>query len=76
MIDKETIEQITVWELQTQIQVLTHRLKYVNMQIRRLRSQAPFIKKAINNAEKDGTLRGILHAEQLNKIIDDVCEAQ
>ena len=70
----ETLEQVAVWELQTQIQVLTHRLKYVNMQIRRLRSQAPFIKKAINNAEKDGTLRGILHAEQLNKIIDDVCE--
>lgn len=70
----ETLEEVAVWELQTQIQVLTHKLKYINMQRKRLRSQAPFIKKAINNAEKDGTLRGILHAEQLNKIIDEVCD--
>lgn len=70
----ETLEQVAVWELQTQIQVLTHKLKYMNMQRKRLKSQAPFIKKAVINAEKDGTLRGILHADQLNKLIDEVCD--
>ena len=72
--DTETLEQIAVWELQTKIQVLTHKLKYMNMQRKRLRSQAPFIKKAVNDAEKDGTLRGILNADQLNKLIDEVCD--
>ena len=74
MVDTETLEQIAVWELQTQIQVLTHKLKYINMQRKRLRGQAPFIKRAINDAEKLGTLRGILHADQLNKLIDEVCD--
>nr|DAE46900.1 MAG TPA: hypothetical protein [Caudoviricetes sp.] len=68
------LEKVANWELQDQIQVLTHRLKLKNMQIRRLRVQAPFIKEAVVKAEKDGELRGILFAEQYNKIIDDVCE--
>lgn len=67
--------QIANWELQTQIQTLIHQLKLKDMQIRRLRAQAPFIKKAVDEAEKQGTLRGVLFAEQYNKIIDDVCEA-
>lgn len=74
MVDKETAEQVSVWELQTQIQVLTHKLKCINMQRRRLRAQAPFIKQGLIDAEKAGTLRGMLFAEQYNKIIDDVCE--
>lgn len=69
------LEKMDNWELQDQIQVLIHRLKLKNMQIRRLRAQAPFIKEAIIKAEKNGELRGILFAEQYNKIIDDVCEA-
>lgn len=69
------LEKMANWELQDQIQVLIHRLKLKNMQIRRLRAQAPFIKEAIIKAEKNGELRGILFAEQYNKIIDDVCEA-
>lgn len=68
------LEKMANWELQDQIQVLIHRLKLKNMQIRRLRAQAPFIKEAIIKAEKNGELRGILFAEQYNKIIDDVCE--
>ena len=68
------LEKMANWELQDQIQVLIHRLKLKNMQIRRLRAQAPFIKEAVNEAEKQGTLRGMLFAEQYNKIIDDVCE--
>lgn len=68
------LEKMANWELQDQIQVLIHRLKLKNMQIRRLRAQAPFIKEAVNEAEKQGTLRGVLFAEQYNKIIDDVCE--
>ena len=63
MLDKETLEQVTVWELQTQIQVLVHKLKCINMQRRRLRAQAPFIKQG-------------LVEEQYNKIIDDVCEVE
>lgn len=74
MVDKETVEQVSVWELQTQIQVLTHKLKCINMQRRRLRAQAPFIKQGLIDAEKQGTLKGMLFAEQYNKIIDDVCE--
>lgn len=74
MVDQETAEQVSVWELQTQIQVLTHKLKCINMQRRRLRAQAPFIKQGLIDAEKVGTLRGMLFAEQYNKIIDDVCE--
>lgn len=74
MVDKETAEQVSVWELQTQIQVLTHKLKCINMQRRRLRAQAPFIKQGLIDAETAGTLRGMLFAEQYNKIIDDVCE--
>ncbi len=74
MVDQETAEQVSVWELQTQIQVLTHKLKCINMQRRRLRAQAPFIKQGLIDAEKAGTLRGMLFAEQYNKIIDDVCE--
>lgn len=68
------LEKMANWELQDQIQVLIHRLKLKNMQIRRLRAQAPFIKEAVIKAEKNGELRGILFAEQYNKIIDDVCE--
>ena len=68
------LEKVANWELQDQIQVLTHRLKYKNMQIRRLRAQAPFIKEAVVKAEKNGELSGILFAEQYNKIIDDVCK--
>lgn len=67
-------EKMANWELQDRIQVLIHRLKLKNMQIRRLRVQAPFIKEAVVNAEKNGELRGVLFAEQYNKIIDDVCE--
>ena len=74
MVDKETAEQVSVWELQTQIQVLIHKLKCINMQRRRLRAQAPFIKQGLIDAEKSGTLKGMLFAEQYNKIIDDVCE--
>lgn len=74
MVDKETAEQVSVWELQTQIQVLTHKLKCINMQRRRLRAQAPFIKQGLIDAEKVGALKGMLFAEQYNKIIDDVCE--
>ncbi len=44
------------------------------MQRRRLRAQAPFIKQGLIDAETAGTLRGMLFAEQYNKIIDDVCE--
>lgn len=68
-------EQVSVWELQTQIQVLTHKLKCVNAQIKRLRAQAPFIKQGLIEAERVGALKGILFAEQLNKIIDEVCDA-
>lgn len=68
------LEKMANWELQDQIQVLIHRLKLKNMQIRRLRAKAPFIKEAVIKAEKNGELRGILFAEQYNKIIDDVCE--
>ena len=75
MIDKETAEQVVVWELQTQIQTLTYKLKCINKQIRRLRAQAPFIKDGLRAAEHDGCLKGMLFAEQYNKIIDDVCEA-
>lgn len=74
MVDKETLEQVTVWELQTQIQVLVHKLKCINMQRRRLRAQAPFIKKSLEHAEECGMLRGFLNAKQYNNIIDDVCE--
>lgn len=74
MVEEEIAEQVTVWELQTQIQVLVHKLKCINMQRKRLRAQAPFIKQGLIEAEKDGTLRGMLFAEQYNKIIDDVCE--
>ena len=68
------LEKIANWELQDQIQVLIHRLKLKNMQIRRLRAQAPFIKEAVVKAQKNGELRGMLFADQYNKIIDDVCE--
>ena len=74
MVEEKIAEQVTVWELQTQIQVLVHKLKCINMQRRRLRAQAPFIKQGLIEAEKAGTLRGMLFAEQYNKIIDDVCE--
>lgn len=74
MVDKETIEQVTAYELQTQIQVLVHKLKCINMQRRRLRAQAPFIKQGLIEAEKLGVLKGMLFAEQYNKIIDDVVE--
>lgn len=72
--DRETLEQVSVWELQTQIQVLIHKLKCINRQRQRLRSQAPFIKQGLIEAEKAHALKGILFAEQYNKIIDDVCE--
>lgn len=68
------LEKMANWELQDQIQVLIHRLKLKNMQIRRLRAQAPFIKDALVKAQKNGELRGILFADQYSKIIDDVCE--
>lgn len=74
MVEEKIAKQVTVWELQTQIQVLVHKLKCINMQRRRLRAQAPFIKQGLIEAEKAGTLRGMLFAEQYNKIIDDVCE--
>ena len=74
MVDKEIVKQVTVWELQTQIQVLVHKLKCINMQRRRLRAQAPFIKQGLIDAERVGALKGMLFAEQYNKIIDDVCE--
>ena len=63
-----------VWELQTQIQVLTNKLKQINIQRRRLRSQAPYIKQGLITAEQYGELHGMLRADQYNKIIDDVCE--
>lgn len=63
-----------VWELQTQIQVLTNKLKQINAQHRRLRSQAQYIKQGLITAEQYGELNGMLQAEQYNKIIDDVCE--
>lgn len=71
---KELAKQVTVWELQTQIQILVHKLKCINEQRKRLRAQAPFIKQGLIDAEKSGTLKGMLFAEQYNKIIDDVCE--
>lgn len=74
MVDKETIEQVTAYELQTQIQVLVHKLKCINAQRKRLRAQAPFIKQGLIEAEKLGVLKGMLFAEQYNKIIDDVVE--
>lgn len=74
MVEEKIAEQVTVWELQTQIQVLVHKLKCINKQCERLRAQAPFIKQGLIEAEKAGTLRGMLFAEQYNKIIDDVCE--
>lgn len=74
MVEEKIAKQVTVWELQTQIQVLVHKLKCINMQRRRLRAQAPFIKQGLIEAEKAGTLKGMLFAEQYNKIIDDVCE--
>lgn len=43
-----------VWELQTQIQVLTNKLKQINAQRRRLRSQAPYIKQGLITAEQYG----------------------
>lgn len=63
-----------VWELQTQIQVLTNKLKQINVQRRRLKSQAPYIKQGLITAEQYGELNRMLRAEQYNKIIDDVCE--
>lgn len=74
MVKEKIAEQVTVWELQTQIQVLVHKLKCINKQRERLRAQAPFIKQGLIDAEKAGTLKGMLFAEQYNKIIDDVCE--
>lgn len=74
MVEEKIAKQVTVWELQTQIQVLVHKLKCINKQRERLRAQAPFIKQGLIDAEKAGTLRGMLFAEQYNKIIDDVCE--
>lgn len=74
MVEEKIAEQVTVWELQTQIQVLTHKLKCINKQRQRLRAQAPFIKQALIEAENSGSLKGMLFAEQYNKIIDDVCE--
>ena len=74
MVDKKTIEQVTAFELQTQIQVLVHKLKCINAQRKRLRAQAPFIKEGLIEAEKLGVLKGMLFAEQYNKIIDDVVE--
>jgi len=74
MVEEKIAKQVTVWELQTQIQVLVHKLKCINKQRERLRAQAPFIKQGLIEAEKAGTLRGMLFAEQYNKIIDDVCE--
>jgi hypothetical protein len=74
MVEEKIAEQVTVWELQTQIQVLVHKLKCINKKRERLRAQAPFIKQGLIDAEKAGTLRGMLFAEQYNKIIDDVCE--
>lgn len=70
----ELAEKVTVWELQTQIQVLVHKLKCINKQRQRLRAQAPFIKQGLIDAERVGALKGLLFAEQYNKIIDDVCE--
>lgn len=70
----ELAKQVTVWELQTQIQVLVHKLKCINKQRQRLRAQAPFIKQGLIDAERVGALKGLLFAEQYNKIIDDVCE--
>lgn len=70
----ELAKQVTVWELQTQIQVLVHKLKCINKQRQRLRAQAPFIKQGLIDAERVGALKGMLFAEQYNKIIDDVCE--
>lgn len=67
MVDKETAEQVSVWELQTQIQVLTHKLKCINMQRRRLRAQAPFIKQGLIDAEKASTLRGMLLLNNITK---------
>lgn len=60
-----------VWKLQTQIQVLTNKLKQINVQRRRLRSQAPYIKQGLITAEQYGELRGMLRADQYNKIIKD-----
>ena len=74
MVEEKIAKQVTVWELQTQIQVLVHKLKCINMQRRRLRAQAPFIKQGLIEAERVGALKGMLFAEQYNKIIDDVCE--
>lgn len=74
MVEEKIAKQVTVWELQTQIQVLVHKLKCINKQRERLRAQAPFIKQGLIYAEKSGTLKGILFAEQYNKIIDDVCD--
>ena len=74
MVEEKIAKQVTVRELQTQIQVLVHKLKCINKQRERLRAQAPFIKQGLIEAEKAGTLRGMLFAEQYNKIIDDVCE--
>jgi hypothetical protein len=74
MVEEKIAKQVTVWELQTQIQVLVHKLKCINKQRERLRAQAPFIKQGLIDAEKAGTLKGMLFAEQYNKIIDDVCE--
>ena len=42
--------------------------------IQRLKAQAPFIKDAIRYAEEMKALRGILHADQYIKIIDDVID--
>lgn len=70
----EMAEQVTVWELQTKIQVLIYKLKCINAQRQRLRAQAPFIKQGLIEAERVGALKGMLFAEQYNKIIDDVCE--
>ena len=70
----ELAKQVTVWELQTQIQVLVHKLKCINKQRQRLRAQAPFIKQGLIDAERVGALKGLLFAEQYNNIIDDVCE--
>lgn len=70
----EMAEQVSVWELQTQLQVLIYKLKCINAQRKRLRAQAPFIKQGLIEAERVGALKGMLFAEQYNKIIDDVCE--
>lgn len=56
-------------------EALIWKLKKTNKNIQRLKAQAPFIKDAIRYAESMKALKGILHAEQYIKIINDVIDS-